>query len=340
MKYDEDYYKQKNTEAEQKVNDILKNYHENPEHIAEFFEFSSRFYNYSINNIMLIYSQNKEASFVQGFNAWKKMGYSVKRGQHGMDIWVPVQMTYLKLGDSWVKLSLIEDEKIKDDYKAGNIEYRQVLGFKLGKTYDISQTTCPLEHYPNFFMVGKNSRKHAEMLQGLVSYNEKYLNTKVLFEDLNSMYLKGFNAVGKNEIHVSNMFGETQQLSTLIHETGHQILHQDKELLRNRPRIEFEADAFSILCHTYLGLEIEESRKSHMVENFNGMMKIYCDENKGMEMDEAQYLGTVMGDVINISKAYMDDIVNEIDRTISKNRNIENEVNLKNKRKEEIEVEK
>lgn len=36
----------------------------------------------------------------------------------------------------------------------------------------------------------------------------------------------------------------------------------------------------------------------------------------------------------------MDDIVNEIDRTISKNRNIENEVNLKNKRKEEIEVEK
>lgn len=264
MKYDEDYYKQKNTEAEQKVNDILKNYHENPEHIAEFFEFSSRFYNYSINNIMLIYSQNKEASFVQGFNAWKKMGYSVKRGQHGMDIWVPVQMTYLKLGDSWVKLSLIEDEKIKDDYKAGNIEYRQVLGFKLGKTYDISQTTCPLEHYPNFFMVGKNSRKHAEMLQGLVSYNEKYLNTKVLFEDLNSMYLKGFNAVGKNEIHVSNMFGETQQLSTVIHETGHQILHQDKELLRNRPRIEFEADAFSILCHTYLGLEIEESRKSHM----------------------------------------------------------------------------
>lgn len=74
MKYDEDYYKQKNTEAEQKVNDILKNYHENPEHIAEFFEFSSRFYNYSINNIMLIYSQNKEASFVQGFNAWKKWG--------------------------------------------------------------------------------------------------------------------------------------------------------------------------------------------------------------------------------------------------------------------------
>ena len=84
MKYDENYYKQKNIEAEEKVKDILKNYHKNPEHMVEFFEFSSRFYNYSINNTILIYSQNKEASFVQGFNAWKKMGYSVKRGQHGM----------------------------------------------------------------------------------------------------------------------------------------------------------------------------------------------------------------------------------------------------------------
>lgn len=341
MKYDIDYYKRKNAEAEQKVNDILKNYHKNPEHMVEFFEFSSRFYNYSINNIALIYSQNEEASFIQGFNAWKKMGYSVKRGQHGMDIWVPVQMTYLKINDSWAKLSLIEDEKIKEDYKAGKIESRQALGFKLGKTYDISQTTCPLEHYPKFFMVGRNSEKHAEMIHGLVNYNQKCLNTKVIFEDLNSMYLKGFNSVGSNEIHINNMFGETQQLSTLIHETGHQILHQDKEILKNRPQIEFEADAFSIMCHTYLGLEIEETRKSHLIENFNKMMKIYRDDNKDMETDEVRYLSEVMGNVMNISKVRMDDIVNEIDRTISRDKSMEKEVkiNCKNK-KSEMEVEK
>lgn len=341
MKYDENYYKQKNIEAEEKVKDILKNYHKNPEHMVEFFEFSSRFYNYSINNTILIYSQNKEASFVQGFNAWKKMGYSVKRGQHGMDIWMPVQMTYLKIDGSWVRLSNIEDEKIKEDYKAGKIESRQTLGFRLGKTYDISQTTCPLEHYPNFFMVGRNSREHAEMLQGLVNYNEKHLNTRVVFEDLNSMYLKGFNVVGKNEIHVNNMFGETQQLSTLIHETGHQILHQDKELLRNRPRIEFEADAFSIMAHTYLGLDIEENRKAHMVKNFKQMMEIYRDDNKDMAADEVRYLSEVMGNIMNISKMHMDDIVNEIDRTISKNKSMENKVkiNCKN-RKAEMEVEK
>lgn len=237
-------------------------------------------------------------------------------------------------------------------YKNGTNTYKPFKGDVEGCNYDycffinnhskeIIVTEAIIDAMSIMTLLKQKGKDYAEMLQGLVNYNEKHLNTRVVFEDLNSMYLKGFNVVGKNEIHVNNMFGETQQLSTLIHETGHQILHQDKELLRNRPRIEFEADAFSIMAHTYLGLDIEENRKAHMVKNFKQMMEIYRDDNKDMAADEVRYLSEVMGNIMNISKMHMDDIVNEIDRTISKNKSMENKVkiNCKN-RKAEMEVEK
>lgn len=318
-KYDAEYYKQKNREAEEKVYDILKHYHENPEEIVEFFQFSSRFYSYSFNNNLLIYRQNPEASFVQSFNAWKEMGYSVKRGQHGLDIWVPVNITYIKDNDRWIKLRET-DEEIKQAYKSGHLESRKILTFKLGKTYDISQTTCPLEHYPKFLKMGIASEKYADMIDCLVEYDKNHLNTDVIFDDLNSIYLKGYNVVGANRIYINNMFGDTEKLSTLIHETGHQILHQENQNNKNLSQIEFEADAFSILTHTYLGLNIEDSRKKHMTDNYKKMMEEYQKEHKGVDAKEIEYLGNVMKDVMQTAKTHVKNITEEFEKRKEKNK--------------------
>jgi hypothetical protein len=44
----------------------------------------ARFYSYSFNNWLLIYAQRPEASRVAGFQTWKSLGRSVKRGEEGL----------------------------------------------------------------------------------------------------------------------------------------------------------------------------------------------------------------------------------------------------------------
>lgn len=64
--------------ARDKMEEFAKSYKENPETIADFLEFSQRFYQYSSRNISLIYQQNRGATFVKSFADWKKEGVAVK----------------------------------------------------------------------------------------------------------------------------------------------------------------------------------------------------------------------------------------------------------------------
>jgi hypothetical protein len=47
----------------------------------------SRFYRYSPNNVMLIAQQRHEATYIAGFNAWKKHNRFVRKGEKA--IWIP-----------------------------------------------------------------------------------------------------------------------------------------------------------------------------------------------------------------------------------------------------------
>ena len=52
----------------------------------KFLQFQSQFYNYFFGNIMFIYAQNPEATFVKGYKAWNKLGRYVKKGSKGLAI--------------------------------------------------------------------------------------------------------------------------------------------------------------------------------------------------------------------------------------------------------------
>ena len=87
--------KENQNQARELILSVSKSYTENPEKMAEVLEFASRFYQYSLHNMQLIYAQNNHAAFVQSFDAWKKMDAHVKKGENGMKIWVPVKLTIL-----------------------------------------------------------------------------------------------------------------------------------------------------------------------------------------------------------------------------------------------------
>lgn len=50
----------------------------------------SKFYNYSLNNTLLIAMQKPDATYVASYNAWRdKFGRNVKKGEHGIQIFAP-----------------------------------------------------------------------------------------------------------------------------------------------------------------------------------------------------------------------------------------------------------
>ena len=79
-------------------------------------------------NQMLLAMQCPSATIVGGFRQWKKQGRTVRRGEHGHMIWVP--MIYgEKAGDDTPQPSEIDGEEKKTGVR-----------FLIGTVFDVSQT--------------------------------------------------------------------------------------------------------------------------------------------------------------------------------------------------------
>lgn len=270
MAYDKSKWKEAAKENQEKAKEMIhslaSNYTENPEMIAELLEFGSKFYTYSLNNMELIFSQNKGATFVQSYEAWKKMDTHVQRGEKGIKIFVPVKVTMLEVEDNkYVQLSYASSEQ-KAAYKRGDINSKTVLRFKIGTVFDIGQTDFPPEKYPEIYSVGYSSDKHAGINSALKKFC-KDRGVNVFDESVSSISLKGFYAPGSSRIVMSNKLNDTQYLSTLTHEMGHMLeKHGERDI--SAAQAEFEADCISILLQSHFNIELTDSRKSHLADHY------------------------------------------------------------------------
>lgn len=108
---------------------------------------------YSLNNIALIYTQKSDAKAVMGFNAWKKLDRHVDAGQKGISIWQPCkrELKNEKQVDNYIgsrkdyfgnsdslKAVRKKEELMRGISSNGSVEVD--MGFRLGTTFDISQT--------------------------------------------------------------------------------------------------------------------------------------------------------------------------------------------------------
>ena len=90
-------------------------------------DFMSKFYNYSVNNIILIMMQRPGASLVAGYKAWQsKFKRQVRKGEKGITILAPCPHKFKKE---------VEDEN-------GNVTEKEVqyTTFRATTVFDISQT--------------------------------------------------------------------------------------------------------------------------------------------------------------------------------------------------------
>ena len=108
---------EKEASSRDRLEKLLASFQDNPENITEYLRFAARFPAYSQRNTMLIYSQNPHAVFVQSFQAWKeKENVSVKKGEHGLSIFVPVTVTVLETEQGRIPLKYASKEQ-KEAYK-------------------------------------------------------------------------------------------------------------------------------------------------------------------------------------------------------------------------------
>lgn len=278
----EEYIRQKKEQINQvneEIKEILANYRQNPEQLQQLLEFSALFYKYSVKNNMLIMKQNPGATFVQSFDKWKEAGYNVLKGQKAMKIFVPVNVTYIGLKNSnneqMVKLS-VASNKLKDMYynHSPELTVMKQTHYQLGNVFDISQTDCPPEQYPDFYSMGYTDTQQDALINGIINYCENDLNISVIQEDLTSISLRGYYDAAANKIALSDKMNSSEKLSTLSHELGHAVMeHGGFDSLKDTHLKEFEADCFCIMMDKHLGIEVTDARQNHLTAAFKKLIE-------------------------------------------------------------------
>lgn len=306
-KYNAEEWKLKQDEAKEKlkaqVTEIVTNFENNPEDILEFLHFSSRFYQYSTKNKMLIYRQNPGARFCASYNKLKEMGYQVQRGQKGMEILVPAAVTYWYDNNisQWKRLfEAGKEEKAK--IKAGEIETKKITVFKIGHTFDIGQTDCPVTEYPKLFAMGYSSEKHDELFNAVKSYCEER-GIPVYIENIPSISMRGYFQPADNTIHLSDKLNDSMKLSVLTHELGHAVMHAAYNPDMSVEQKEIEADSLSLMLREHLGVsEIENARKAHLADSYRNYLEykeLNSDRIKCPELPEIlDRVNTAYGEMI------------------------------------------
>lgn len=185
-----------------------------------------RLHDYSINNIILAWTQYPELSMLCGFKKWLSLGRTVRKGEKAIRILAPIMHKFKDMGT---------DEDIY-----------LVKGFRYVNVFDVNQTE------------GDNLNfGHPEMIKGDISFDKiKQISPLPVVVK----YAGTSNAnVNKERILVAPKDNEAQMVSSLLHEIAHYKLgHIGSDL--DKAIKEIEAEAVSYIVTKYLGLQNDKSK--------------------------------------------------------------------------------
>ncbi|MFX4303649.1 ArdC-like ssDNA-binding domain-containing protein [Alicyclobacillus tolerans] len=192
-----------------------------------YLRFQAQFHSYSFQNTLLILFQCPHARRVAGYQAWKKLGRHVRKGEKGITIIAP----------------MLVKEKDDETEELGKIVLK---GFRGATVFDISQTEGePLPEIP------------IHRLQGAWE-NWSTIRTACPFPIEEKDDLKGANGcfyTDTRSIALLKSLDERHKSKTLIHEWAHGLLHvpsEEKVVTKIR---ELEAESVAFVVADALGLD-------------------------------------------------------------------------------------
>lgn len=235
-------------EVAKKVADL-----ENDEAWNEYLEFTAAFPKYSMNNVMLIWSQNPDASHVAGKRVWETLGRKVMpfadRGR-GISIFAPKMGWFEKKDKNGTIVEGPDGKPLKE---------KRVYGFTSCTVYDVAQTEG--DDLPTV------QRELTELPPaGFITDLETAVTKSgytVIYDDSLTGSKMGYTSPGTKEVHISAHLSEGSKAQVLAHELGHIAAgHCDED--SDRP------------YHVGHGgergaMEVEAESISHVLLRMNGM---------------------------------------------------------------------
>lgn len=273
-------------ETSQKAMDQLENYFETPENINEYLSFQSQFYKYSSRNQLLIANQYQGAMAVASYKKWQELGCNVNKGEKALKVLVPQERKTFIREENNKKVNVPIKQATKDEkekIKNNEIKINKQITFVKGNVFDIQQTNLPKEKYPQILQ---------ELRGEVPNYEEKMNNLKAIAESMNittqmskdSMEgAKGFyaeNQKGDKIIQLNKYNEEKQNVSTMIHELAHGIMHNSNQTQKSgnltKEDKEFQAEMTALIVGNYMGLENDDKALRYI----HGYSKDISTQNK------------------------------------------------------------
>lgn len=203
----------------------------------------SKFHAYSAQNCLLIATQNPSASFVAGFDSWKRNFHRyVKKDSHAIMIKSPCKY------------------KTKDESTG---EEQERLGFKASYVFDI-EDTAQIQGKPPVQIGVENLAGSVQNFSDFLLCLTSCADIPIAYEKIkgkaNGCYTEND---GAPKIIIDSSLSEIQTVKTLIHEIAHSRLHSSKhtgkeEKKKTRDQRELEAESVAFIVCSYFGLDTSD----------------------------------------------------------------------------------
>lgn len=243
---------------------------------------------YSLNNQLYILMQRGDAKTVYGIRSWNKFGRHIKRNEKAIKIYSPI-----------IK------EKLDDKDNKEMI----LVGYRTSNVFDISQTEG--KEFDVFKFDEKKTVDNKDLIiksiintLKTIDFNCNYVSKEVLGDDC-----FGLCNHKTNQIYLRDDLSPLQEISTLIHETGHAFAHSNKrddlkELSKTEKREikEIEAESIACIVCTYLGLDTKNFNFSYITAwSKNNILKFKNN------LDKIRYYASLIIDKIDSNMKEIED---------------------------------
>lgn len=235
--------KEQMEEIEEKLKKGVENVFTSDNYIR-YLDMLSNFPRYSYNNQMLIAIQtNYKATLVQSFNAWKKLGRKIKKGEKGIQILAPVTHT-----------RTIE-QKITDDDGKETKEEKEIkwISFRVVYTFDVSQTEG--DELPSILAkkeLTDDVENYEKLLEKLIIVSP----VPIIFDEIKNINAKGYYHTKDKIIVIKDGMSQSQTIKTMVHEIAHSILHEETD--KNKQTKEVEAESVAYIVCQHLGIDTSD----------------------------------------------------------------------------------
>ena len=207
-----------------------------------FLEFARSFHDYSLNNLLLILSQNPDATMVAGFRQWQAKGRQVRKGEKSIKIFGYREK---------------KTDRHDEDDEATQDGKRTIRYFPTLSVFDIAQTDPiegaePSPEDPARRLVGEDDHGIISLLTAHLEAHGWSIHRAAIGS------ASGYTDPQSRRVTLAENLAIEQAAKTLIHETAHiELRHVDDvdEYRAHRGRMEVEAESVAYIVAGLTGFD-------------------------------------------------------------------------------------